>query len=215
MTFAMTRITKPRGIRVLAVFSLLVTTIANTQAGNVSVIVTDAAGQPLADAVVYLEAAGKQPLSLPVRKAIIEQKAYKFAPLVTAVQVGAEVLFPNNDAVRHNVYSFSAAKTFELKLYSGMPGAPVVFDKPGTVVVGCNIHDRMVAYIHVVDTPYFARTDATGMARIENVTAGKFTLKSWHYLLAEKSEPSEQMITLTAADATASARVGVSAPAPR
>jgi len=185
------------------------------QAGNVSVKVTDANGQPLADAAVYLEATGKQTLPKAVLKADIEQKARTFAPLVTVVQVGSEVSFPNNDTVRHHVYSFSMPKVFELKLYSGVPGVPVVFDKPGTVVVGCNIHDRMVAYIHVVDTPYFARTDAAGMARIENVVAGKFTLKSWHYLQADQSQIQSQAMVLTAADATASVRVTVTSPTPR
>jgi len=73
------------------------------------------------------------------------------------VQAGTPILFPNHDKVRHHVYSFSPAKTFELKLYSGVPGTPVLFDKPGLVVLGCNIHDQMVAYVQVVNTPYFAK----------------------------------------------------------
>ncbi len=184
-------------------------------AGNVSVRVTDSAGQPLADAVVYLEATGKQALPQTLRKADIEQKARKFAPLVTVVQVGTKVSFPNNDTVRHHVYSFSTPKVFELKLYSGVPGAPVVFDKPGTVVVGCNIHDQMMAYIHIVDTPYFARTDASGMARIENVAAGKFALKSWHYLMTEPGQVQSQTMVLATADTTASVQVAVKSPTVR
>jgi hypothetical protein len=88
-------------------------------------------------------------------------------PLVSVVQVGATINFPNNDKVRHHIYSFSPAHKFDQKLYSGQAATPQVFDKAGTVVLGCNIHDKMIAYVKVVDTPYFAKTDGAGAARIE------------------------------------------------
>ena len=56
-----------------------------------------------------------------------------------------------------------------------------MFDKAGTVVLGCNIHDKMLAYVKVVDTPYFAKTDAGGVAVIELPAAPRYTLKAWHY----------------------------------
>ena len=75
--------------------------------------------------------------------------------------------FPNSDNVRHQVYSFSPAKRFQLPLYAGTPAAPVVFDRPGVVAIGCNIHDQMSAYLVVVDMPYFARDrDGNGGARL-------------------------------------------------
>ena len=170
-------------------------------AGTVTVQVSDATGQPLADAIVYVEAAGGQVLPKSLVAATIEQKARKFAPLVTVVQAGSEISFPNNDTVRHHVYSFSAAKIFELKLYSGTPGSPIVFDKPGTVIVGCNIHDQMVAYIHVVNTPYFARTDVSGKAKVDAVAAGKYTLKYWHHKTPATIQIQEQPLIVAAADA--------------
>ena len=176
--------------------------VGSALASTVTVQVSDAAGQPVADAVVYAEAAGGQILPKSNRAAEIEQKARKFAPLITVVQAGSEISFPNNDTVRHHVYSFSAAKIFELKLYSGTPGSPIVFDKPGTVVVGCNIHDQMVAYIQVVNTPYFARTDASGKAKIDAVAAGKYTLKYWHYKTPAPTQTQEQPLIVTAADAS-------------
>ncbi len=92
--------------------------------------------------------------------------------------------FPNHDIVRHHVYSFSPPKPFEIKLYVGTPVAPIIFDKPGEVVLGCNIHDHMLAYVYVVDTPYFAKTDASGVATIEELPAGDYDLQIWHYALA-------------------------------
>ncbi len=99
--------------------------------------------------------------------------------------MGAEVDFPNLDNVRHHVYSFSAPHPFELKLYGRDETRIVRFDKPGVIALGCNIHDSMVAFILVVDTPYAAKSDAAGQAVIRGLPAGTFTLKAWHpYLRA-------------------------------
>jgi len=95
------------------------------------------------------------------------------------VRTGTAITFPNSDHIRHQVYSFSQAKTFTLKLYSGSPKTPVIFDKPGMVVLGCNIHDNMVAFIGVVDSPYFAKTTDTGSATL-NLPAGRYRLRVWH-----------------------------------
>lgn len=171
-----------------------------THAAGITVTVTDAAGLPVPDAVVYAEPAGGQTLPKVARPAEIEQKGRRFAPLVTVIQAGTDVSFPNNDTVRHHVYSFSTPKVFELKLYSGTPGSPILFDKPGTVVVGCNIHDQMLAYIHVVGTPYFARTDAAGRARLDGIVAGKYGLKLWHYKMTAPAQIQEQALLMTTVD---------------
>lgn len=148
-------------------------------AASLSVQVADEAGRPLADAVVYAEPATAAPAQ--ARRTIeIEQKGRQFVPQVTVVQTGTAISFPNHDTVRHHVYSFSPAKQFELKLYSGVPPTPLVFDNPGTVVLGCNIHDQMVAYIQVVPTPFFGKTDAAGKVSLAGLPAGKYTLKAWH-----------------------------------
>jgi plastocyanin len=180
-------------------------------ATSVGTVVTDGGGKPLVDAVVYLEPVGGKSFSKPQQTAEIEQKARKFMPLVSVVQTGTPILFPNNDKVRHHVYSFSPAKTFELKLYSGVPGSPLEFDKPGTVVVGCNIHDKMVAYIQVVDTPYFSKTDAAGKALIRDVPAGKYTLKAWHPGLPHGAKPEEQPLEVGTADVETTIRLTASA----
>ena len=167
-------------------------------AAGVNSSVTDAGGAPVADAVVYAFALGAKPEGSP-RPGIMDQVNKEYLPLVVPVQVGAAVTFPNKDNIRHHVYSFSAAKPFELKLYSGTPAKPVVFDKPGPVVLGCNIHDWMLGYIYVVDTPYFAKTDKTGSARIDGLPVGDYQLRIWHPYM--KTEPAP--IALKLADGQA------------
>ena len=88
-----------------------------------------------------------------LRHAKIDQVNKEFVPLVSVVQTNTEITFPNSDNIRHSVYSFSPAKVFSLKLYAGKSAAPVIFDKAGLVVLGCNIHDLMVSWLLVVDTP--------------------------------------------------------------
>jgi plastocyanin len=177
-------------------------------AATLTVQVSDGAGLPVQDAVIYAEPVGGAPLPKPPKPSEIEQKARKFAPLVTVIQVGTEVSFPNNDTVRHHVYSFSTPKVFELKLYSGTPGSPILFNKPGTIVVGCNIHDQMMAYIHVVNTPWFGRTDAAGKMHIDGLPAGKYSLKFWHYKTPAPNQIQEQSLVMAAADANAAFKVG-------
>lgn len=163
-------------------------------AATLQVQVRDTGNQAIPDAVVYVEpeAGGQATKAQPGIE--IEQKGLKFSPLVTVAQVGSQVAFPNNDTVRHHIYSFSEAKKFEQKLYFGDTAQPVVFDKPGTVVLGCNIHDRMLAYIQVVNTPYFGKTDATGNVTLERVPNGKYKLKVWHYNSTSSGGISEQAL---------------------
>ena len=166
-------------------------------AANLTIKVADKADGAVENTVVYLEAVNKTRLSNnQPTPASIEQKGRKFFPFVTVVQTGSNISFPNRDTVRHHVYSFSPAKTFELKLYKDVPAAPVTFDKPGTVILGCNIHDQMVAFIHIVDTPYFAKTDHSGKAILSNVPNGAYNLKVWHYALAEENKVVEKAVSL-------------------
>ncbi len=115
---------------------------------------------------------------------------------MSVVQTGTAVSFPNGDNIEHDVYSFSPAKKFELHLYHGIPARPVVFDKPGLVVMGCNIHDQMIAYLLVVDTPWFAKTDSHGAAMVANVPDGTYTLSAWHYrMMHPNAKPSQHLET--------------------
>ena len=167
--------------RQVAVSAFFLAACASASASSVTVKVTDADGKALADVVVYADPDAGASVPKVLKAAVIEQRGLKFLPIVSIIQTGSQVAFPNYDKVRHHIYSFSPAKKFDQKLYSGVAAAPQMFDKAGTVVLGCNIHDRMVAYVKVVDTPFFARTDAAGVAQIALPGAGKYKVSAWHY----------------------------------
>lgn len=137
----------------------------------------DQSGKPLPDAVVTLQGPVGQPPG--VLKADMDQRSQQFAPHVLAVHTGTPIKFPNSDNIRHQVYSFSPAKRFELRLYEGTPSDPVLFDKPGVVVLGCNIHDGMLGYVFVTDDPRFGVTDTQGQLTLD-VPAGDYHATLWH-----------------------------------
>ncbi|SEK05586.1 methylamine utilization protein [Paraburkholderia diazotrophica] len=186
---------------------------ASASAASLQISVIDQTGAPVRDAVVYATpVSGKLPAAKPAA-AIIDQIKRKFVPMVSVVQTGTAITFPNKDNFEHDVYSFSPAKKFELHLYHGVPANPVVFDKPGVVVMGCNIHDSMVAYLLVVDTPWFAKTDASGHATIDNLPADSYRLTAWHYRLVDTHALPAQT-TAVSADTKASFRLNLSAQTP-
>ena len=158
----------------------LLTLTLPLSAATLTVDVKNARGAAVQDAVVYAVREGKDPGPPAKRTAVMDQKNRTFVPHVLPIQVGTAVKFPNSDDIRHQVYSFSTAKTFQLPLYSGTPSTPIVFDKPGVATLGCNIHDKMSAYIVVVDTPHFAATAKSERVTLPNLAPGKYVLHVWH-----------------------------------
>jgi plastocyanin len=197
-----------RPIPTLAALALAAA-LAPARAGVLTVTATDAAGKPLADAVALLEPVSGKAAVKPMADVEIAQAKRQFAPRVTLVTVGTKANFPNFDTVRHHVYSFSAAKTFELKLYAGVPAAPVTFDKPGVAVLGCNIHDRMAAWVVVADTPWNGRSGADGQARIDAVPAGAYRLTVWHPALPANTMPAPVALTMGSGDQVYAARLAI------
>jgi plastocyanin len=165
------------------------------QAGSIFVTVKDGEGALVSDAVVYAKS-NEPVVSLEKKQAVIEQRDKQFIPYVTAIQVGTSVTFPNRDSVRHDVYSLSPAKEFELPLYAGIPAEPVTFDKEGFVTLGCSIHDWMVAYIAVLPTPYFRVTGKDGHAVLEDLPAGQYSVEVWQPLLKGAPEKFAQHVDL-------------------
>ncbi|HEX4986531.1 MAG TPA: methylamine utilization protein [Burkholderiales bacterium] len=169
--------------RLLPLPTLLAACLAlqpEVQAGTLHARVADAGGRPLADAVVTAVPAGARPDAPKLHAAVEDQIDREFVPYVQPIHTGTSVSFPNKDDIRHHVYSFSPAKTFELPLYAGTPASPVLFDKPGVVRLGCNIHDWMVGYLYVTDAPFFGKTSAQGSLSLEGLPPGTYTLKAWH-----------------------------------
>lgn len=148
------------------------------EAASLDIELRDKDGKPLAEAVLWIEPGPTQSSAEP---ALMDQQKRQFTPYILPVQVGTTVSFPNSDPINHHVYSFSPAKRFELRLHQ-QKAAPqeMRFDQPGLVTLGCNIHDWMLGFILVLDSPWFAQTDKNGRTRLQFDAAAGQQLHLWH-----------------------------------
>ncbi len=159
---------------------LSVVSCAVVHAEMIEVNVVDADGVPVPEVVVFIEQNGAGVRRAAPETAVMDQRNKQFVPHVLVVQKGASVLFPNNDTVGHHVYSFSKPNNFVLPLYTGDPHDPVTFDHDGIVMLGCNIHDHMLAYIVVVDTDVFGLTDESGSVSLNIAdSANGYSVNIW------------------------------------
>ncbi len=159
---------------------LSVVSSAVVHAETIEVIVVDPDGVPVPEVAVFVEQDGIGVLRAPPESAVMDQRNKQFIPHVLVVQKGASVLFPNSDVIGHHVYSFSKPNNFVLPLYTGDPHDPVTFDHDGVVMLGCNIHDHMLAYIVVVDTDVYGLTDESGSVSLDIAdSAGSYVVNIW------------------------------------
>lgn len=193
-----------RTLRALGAGVVVAVLFGQVQAAELAIVVKDAAGNRIQDAVILADA-----LDTPADGAIggetkppavtIAQINKQFEPYVSVIRAGTAVDFPNRDHILHNVYSFSKAKRFQLPLYKDKPPEPVIFDKPGVVILGCNIHDWMVAYVYVVDTPHFAKTGADGRAVLTELPPRSYLVRVWHPRKKRRGSSPDRRIQITTA----------------
>jgi plastocyanin len=197
-------------------FALAVAAALPTRSAEISVTLVDRDGRGVENAVVSAISSG--PLATPktgpataLKTAVMDQRNRAFVPRVLVVGVGSRVEFPNNDSVSHQVYSFSPAKHFQLPLYKGEVHPPVIFDRPGLVVLGCNIHDSMVGYILVTEAPYFGSTDASGALALKGLPKGDYQIAVWSPYIEDEAASLNRTVHLEAAD-SASERIALRLP---
>lgn len=181
--------------------SMLVAAVAPAAvARTVSGQVLGQDGKPVAQAVVFVQEPAALPPAASAAPAIMDQFNKTFVPEMLPIAVGTQVRFPNRDQIRHHVYSFSRPKRFELPLYKGEDAPPVLFDKPGVVKIGCNIHDWMSAVILVLPNDRFAVTKEDGSFSLPGLDAGTYTITAWHAQSRDKTEDLAQRVEVGASD---------------
>jgi plastocyanin len=185
----------------LSIMFVLAAYVCN--AADVQTTILDASGKPVVGAVFIASSANANGASRASPQpnhatAIMDQMNKEFVPEILVIRTGTAVLFPNSDSVAHQVYSFSPAKRFELPLYRGRPHSPQIFDKPGVVTLGCNIHDHMVGYIVVTDSPYFGQADVQGRATLKGLAPGAYRIGVWQPRFNEQI--TEQSVNVADAD---------------
>lgn len=167
--------------------------------------VADAQGNPVSDAVITLIAAGTPAASaaLPAPETrYVDQRDERFIPYVQIFHPGDKVVFRNSDTTRHQVYSFSKIRKFELVLRPGESSPPLELDNTGIAAVGCNIHDDMVTYLFVTSAAHAVMSDGTGAARMENLSPGQYTVNIWHPQFHPGHQEPTRSVSISSGSAT-------------
>lgn len=164
---------------------------------NINVQITNQQQAAIKDVVVYLEPLNTE-LTLPQtnRTVSVKQLDKRFAPYINVMQIGNKVLFDNQDDITHHIYSPIGDNKFELKLRAGNSELKEDFNAAGEIVMGCNIHDWMSGYLLVLDTPYFEKTNHSGVASLKIDTAGEYHLIVWHPQLDKPEHKITQKISI-------------------
>jgi plastocyanin len=186
--------------RVRALVGIVLLWSASAHAAEVRGRVVASDGTGVAGAVVFLRTPipPAAPPGTPPKSEVMDQVDKQFVPRVLPIAAGTEVRFPNHDQIHHHVYSFSRVKTFDLPLSKGDEALPVLFDQPGVVKVGCNIHDWMMGVILVLPSPIFATTDDGGAFTLRDVPEGEVTIGAWHEASETAIDAATQRLTIGA-----------------
>lgn len=187
------------GLRLFA-FYIYCTVIglSAVNANDLTVSVTDQAGDILQGAVVYLERADGKPIGLKHNNTtrVIDQRGEMFSPYITALSVGDTLEFHNTDPITHHVYSFSKAKPINIIVPARQSSDKFTFEKQGVVALGCNIHDHMAAFIYIAPSPVSGVSDKEGKIQFQGLPDGDYKLSSWHHRVPQ-SQTSSQKVSIT------------------
>ena len=188
---------RPAVVMLVTLLARVLAAATDAPAVDVRGRVVAADGTGSAGAVVFVRTPAVPPApGVPPRSAVMDQVDKQFVPHVLPIAVGTEVRFPNHDQIHHHVYSFSRVKSFDLPLSKGAEAEPVLFDVPGVVKVGCNIHDWMMGVILVVPSPVFATTDDGGAFVLHDVPNGDVTVAAWHEASETPLDDATKRLTL-------------------
>jgi plastocyanin len=153
--------------------------------GRVDVVHRSKRKSGSADVVVWLTPLRPSENPNPTHVARLIQKDKRFSPHVTAIRVGSEIEFPNQDPFFHDVFSIYRGKPFDLGLYESGSSRKVRFSQPGVSYIFCNIHPEMSAAVVAVPTPYFAVTGGDGSFQIGHLPPGRYKMEFWYELASE------------------------------
>jgi len=150
----------------------------------------------LADGLVYFLPKAGAPKPKP-GTFTIDTRSKGFSPALLVVPQGSTVRFPNRDTILHNVFSRTPGSSFDFGHYGPGESKQYVFNKPGLVIVNCNVHHNMRADVVVLATPYYTRPDRNGRYSLAGLPAGPGTLVFWH----PRAQAQSVAVTLPAAAA--------------
>ena len=142
--------------------------------GSVSGMVSGGGDIGPGGAVLWLKRTdGPMPRIAAPTNQVVTQREKTFLPHVLAVPLGTTVQFRNDDRIYHNVFSIAKPNDFDAGIRATGATYTRTFNNPGPVEILCNIHSTMNGYVFVVDSPYYAKAQASGAFSIRGVPPGR------------------------------------------
>lgn len=155
--------------------------VCGESAEDEGVLVSDGG---LANVVVRIAAPGSP---APPVEAVLDQRGCRFVPHVLAVPVGSRLVLLNGDRVLHGVRGTEGPRTaFDVPMPGDARSVTKPLTRPGPIEIGCDVHAWMRAWVHVVDGPHFAVSDARGGFVVPGVPPGRHAAIAWHERLGER-----------------------------
>lgn len=106
----------------------------------------------------------------------------RFVPHASVLTVGDTIEATNSDPILHNTHLYGAMSANIALPVKGMTVRRIA-GRAGMVIVKCDVHGWMQAFVRVDDHPFQAVTDAEGSFRIRDVPAGVYVVEFWHETL--------------------------------
>lgn len=121
------------------------------------------------------------PTPVPTEPVRIDQRRCLYSPRVVGVRIGQPLRVSNSDPGLHNVHGISPG-TDGFNVAQPLIGMTNQFNlrSEGVLRVMCDVHPWMIAFVGVVDHPYFAVSSTDGTFEIADVPAGTHTIEAWH-----------------------------------
>lgn len=165
---------------VITIHIVIFSAVSIVKAGDIKGSVKVLGAKSVENVLIYIEKVDGKLFPPLAKNPVMDQIRMTFVPHVLPVIAGSTVDFPNSDSIRHNIFSPSKIKKFNLGTYPAGITKKVTFDKTGVVSLLCNVHPEMSAFILVLQNPYYAIADKHGRYKISDVPPGDYTLIVWH-----------------------------------
>jgi len=172
----------------LVIVSLLLASDLRAEGGGTIVGTVARGPQRLSNVVIHIERV-ENTFHPPKEAAIMNQQNLTYVPHVLPILVGTTVDFVNSDGLLHNLHAYMRGETlFNIAMPKFLKKKSMVLQKEGPVLLLCDVHREMSAYIVVLQNPFFALTNEEGNFTIKDIPPGSYTVRAWHENLKPQSQ---------------------------
>jgi plastocyanin len=156
---------------------------------KVSPVLLVGSGGGIENVVVTVKATKGKKLEVPATNPVLDQRTCEFHPHVLVFPAGSTVDVMNSDGILHNIHTTSTANPSQNQAQPKFkPKIQIKVEKPETIAIKCDVHGWMSGYWVATDTPYVAKTDASGAFKITDLPPGDYDVELWQEKLGKVTQ---------------------------